>query len=813
MDDPRNYPSSDGRHSAGSSDWRYRSQQPEPWGDEFQSPGHWEDHRWQPGPAEYHRQAHEWPGESARQGPWAEPAEYQRFPQNGQYPQASGNGDRSAARQQTRGRDEDAWAYQAQRQAEQVPPSRTWSEDTRQQVSVTRQQVSAPRGEETRQDGSRARPAAAHPSTPSGPDFSPGWVFAVAVSTLLGLGVVWLADKRAHAPSNVVSAVELFFVGLIIVFVPAATRIISRKTASVERFALVILLGLAFYAVKILADPTSFIYNDEFIHLRNTENILSSGHLFQYNPILPTAGYYPGLAAVTATLANLTGLNTFVCGLIIIGVGRIVISASVYFVAEKVTGSSRGAGVASLLYATNPMFLFWSAQFAYEDLALPLAAFTVWWLTRTRGLRGRAAAQAITVIAVVAVTVTHHVSAFALFAILAALYLAECIFGYPAAKRRYIGIFAALTGVAASFWLFVVAKPAADYLFGQNIGPAVQGLMSAIKGSGGQRQLYGEGSVTAPPKWYVYLGFLAILMVMAALVPAAIRAWRILRARGPASVVSRRASVAVAVVIAIMFPFTLLPRLTSTGTAASARTSELIFVAIGCAVGLLWAGVERPGNSGTPRTSQWTRFDGVGTLLATSLLSLVLVGQVSVSTSFFTILPSTGGFPLYVQPYMINVAEWSDQHLGPHQYFATDNNNTLTLAGYGAEDPQSVDDIWPIFYSATMDSVVVDTIKKYDIHYVLLDWAATKSPPIKPDGVYYSSLEPIGSLHGGALPASYYGKFSTNTCSRKVYQSGTIQIYDVSQIAAGSCVPHPIGSLPGKASSSGKKSVTKQKAS
>lgn len=797
MDNPRIYPSSDGRQSSGSSNWPYRSQQPETWGDEFQSPEHREDHQRQPAPAEYHRQAHESQAASARQDPWAESGEYQNFPHNGQYPQVSGNGNRSTVGQSARGRDEDVWVYQEPRQANQVQASRTWTD-------ATRQQVSAPRWEETRQDDGRPRPGTARPSTPPGPEFSLGWVFAVAVSTLLGLAVIWMADKKAVDGGNVVSAVELFFVGLIILFAPLATRILSRKTASIERFALVILLGLAFYTVKILADPTSFIYNDEFIHLRNTENILTSGHLFQYNPLLPTAGYYPGLAAVTATLVNFTGLSTFVCGLIIIGVGRVVITASLYFVAEKVTGSSRGAGFASLLYATNPMFLFWSAQFAYEDLALPLAAFTVWWLTRTRGLRGRTAAQIITVIAIVAVTVTHHVSAFALCAILAVLYIAECIFGYPAAKRRYVGIFAALTGVVASFWLFVVAKPAADYLFSQNVGPAAQGLLSAINGGGGQRQLYGGGSIVSPPKWYVYIGFLAILIIMAALLPATIRAWHIIRARGLASVVPRRASVAVATIVAIMFPFTLLPRLTSTGTAVSARTSELIFTAIACAVGLLWEGVERSRNSATPRTSRWMRFDGVGTLLATSLLSLVLVGQVSVSTSFFTILPSTGGFPLYVQPYMISVAEWSHQHLGVDQSFATDNNNTLTLAGYGDEDPQDVDDVWPIFYSATMGSVVIDTIKKYGIHYVLLDWVATKSPPIKPDGVYYSSLEPIDSLHGGALPTSYYSKFSTYTCSRKVYQSGTIQIYDVSQIASGSCVPHRIGSGPSKASSSKK---------
>ncbi len=71
-------------------------------------------------------------------------------------------------------------------------------------------------------------------------------------------------------------------------------------------------------------------------------------------------------------------------GLIIIGVARVLITACVFLVAEKVTGSSRTAAGASLVYAANPMFLFWSASFSYENLALPLAAFVVWWIGRTR---------------------------------------------------------------------------------------------------------------------------------------------------------------------------------------------------------------------------------------------------------------------------------------------------------------------------------------------------------------------------------------------------------------------------------------------
>jgi len=649
----------------------------------------------------------------------------------------------------------------------------------------------------------------AGPATSADLRISLPWVAAVTISTLLGLGLVRIAAVKAIDGGSLNSAVPLFFLGVALIFTPNAMRVLMRKTARTERFALVMLLGIAFYLVKVLQETNAFIYTDEFIHLRNTQDILSSGHLFQYNPLLPTASYYPGLASITASMVNLTGLSTFICGLIIIGVARVVISASFFFVAEQVTGSARGASAASLLYAANSMFLLWSAQFAYEDLALPLAAFTVWWLTRTRGTSGRIAAQAVTVVAIVAVTVTHHVSAFALCGILALLYLAERIFGYAPATRRYLGIFAAVTGAMAAFWLFLVAKPAAPYLFGQNLGPAAQGIISTLTGHGGGRVLYGAGTSEAPPKWYVYVGFVGLLIIIIALVPAVIRAWHIVRSSGIGLAARHKAPVAVAAIIAASLPLTLLPRLTTAGDAISGRTSELIFTGIGCTIGLLWVEAGSSASPGLHRIKSLAPFAGLRALLAALLLLLVLVSQISIGYSFFSVLPaSTGGFPIYVQPSMISVADWADKHLGPDQVFATDSVNQLALAAYGDEDPVPATYVWPIFYDSAMDSVAVDAIKKYDIHYVLIDWVMTKEKPLTPGVYYYSSLEPISKINGGPLPKAYFSKFSGYTCSHMVYQSGSIQIYDVSQIANGSCVPHHIDGTASQ-KSQGKKPASK----
>jgi hypothetical protein len=650
-------------------------------------------------------------------------------------------------------------------------------------------------------DNGGSRPGTADIGTAAGSRVSPGWASAIVVFTLLGLGLIQIADSRALHGGSLLLSVYLFFVGLIFIYSPITVRVLMRKTGRTERFALVILLGIVFYVVKIQASPNGFLLNDEFIHLRNTQNILSSGHLFQYNPLLPTAAYYPGLAAVTATLVNLTGLSIFVSGLIIIGVARLLITACLYLIAEKVTGSPRGAGMASLLYAANPCFLFWTAQFAYEDLALPLAAFTLWWICRTRGTQGRVAAQVITVIAIVAVTVTHHVTGFALFGILVLLYIAESFLGYPSAERRYPGIFAALTGILTGFWFFVVAKPAASYLFGQNMEPTIREALSILSGHGAQRQLYG-GSTMSPPQWYVYVGFLATLVVLAALLPAVIRAWRLFRARGFAGKLRRRAPIAVATIISISFPFTLLPRLTADGGAISARTSEFVFTALGCTLGLLVEDVARSTPIGLQRARSFAPVGGLRTLLATLLLPLVLIGEVSIGNSFFTLLPAEGvGIPIYVQPYMINAANWSRQHLGEYQIFATDSTDQLALAAYGEENPANVNVIYPMFFTASMDSMVVNMIKANHIHYVLLNQLETEDLQVGVGAFYYSSLEPDASLDGKPLPKAYFSKFATYTCSRLVYQSGPIQIYDVSQIANGRCVPQPIRNVPKKESS------------
>src|SRR5438552_4512474 len=174
----------------------------------------------------------------------------------------------------------------------------------------------------------------------------------------------------------------LFWTGLLLMFIPTAARVVSAKPTRQERIGLLTILGIGLYLVKFLQSPVAFILMDESAHWRTLTNILGSGHLFGHNALLPVSPFYPGLEGVTSALASVSGLSPFAAARLLIGVARVIIVVALYLLYERVSGSARVAGIATLLYMGNPGFLFFDTQFAYESLALPLASLVLFALAR-----------------------------------------------------------------------------------------------------------------------------------------------------------------------------------------------------------------------------------------------------------------------------------------------------------------------------------------------------------------------------------------------------------------------------------------------
>ena len=130
---------------------------------------------------------------------------------------------------------------------------------------------------------------------------------AVLACELAGMAAWWRIYQIAQTTLSNESEFDWFWVGMFLLELPLAGLIARRSTPRTMRTALLVLYGFVSYAPKLLRNPTSPIYHDEFAHWRETYEILSTGKLFQPNPIIPIIAQYPGLHATTAALVHATG--------------------------------------------------------------------------------------------------------------------------------------------------------------------------------------------------------------------------------------------------------------------------------------------------------------------------------------------------------------------------------------------------------------------------------------------------------------------------------------------------------------------------
>src|SRR5690349_15196202 len=110
----------------------------------------------------------------------------------------------------------------------------------------------------------------------------------------------------------------LFWLGIFLLELPITALIAKRATPRNVRTALLLLYGMVSFAPKLLRNPTSPIYHDEFAHWRETDEILRVGKLFQPDPILSIVARFPGLHSATAAFVHVTGLTIWQAGNILL---------------------------------------------------------------------------------------------------------------------------------------------------------------------------------------------------------------------------------------------------------------------------------------------------------------------------------------------------------------------------------------------------------------------------------------------------------------------------------------------------------------
>ena len=186
----------------------------------------------------------------------------------------------------------------------------------------------------------------------------------LCLAVALALFLIAIADMGARNQTS--WAEPLFWVGLLLMFMPIALRMIGTDVSRRERIGLVIILGMALYAVKLMNSPLYFTFMDELKAWRSTDDLLAYYRLFHENPTLPVSPLYPGLENVTSALVSLSGLDIFAAGVIVIASARLVLVVALFLLYENILGSARVAGIAALIYMSDGHFLYFDAQFSYK---------------------------------------------------------------------------------------------------------------------------------------------------------------------------------------------------------------------------------------------------------------------------------------------------------------------------------------------------------------------------------------------------------------------------------------------------------------
>jgi hypothetical protein len=537
-----------------------------------------------------------------------------------------------------------------------------------------------------------------------------GLAFVLVAANGLLIVSIGLAISRSNPGSS--WGELLFWVGLVAVVVPVASWFAGVGPTRAERIGALIALGVLLYLVKIVHDPYGFVYADEWVHTYNAQEIVRTGALYHLNPIIPVTARYPGLEAVTAAISSTTGLSVFVSGAILLGAARVALVLALFMLGERLTGSARVASIAGVVYLTNPNFLFWSAQFSYESLALPLVALAAAATVastqakdaRDRGERSdRSAWTAIACVATLAVVATHHLSAWSLCIFL----LAACLIAWarPATRTQAPWLVAGVAVGATALWFAFVAPGTGSYLF-PVIGRAIHETFDTVAGRTSGRGLFqaaGGSHAQVAPTWQRAFAIASVGLIVIGL-PLGLR--QVLRRYRMNAVVLTLALASI-VYVAIL-PMRLVPAAWET----SNRSSEFLFV--GVALVLALAGI-----------AHWS--SRAFALVGSTFVAILLVGGLVAGWPPRVLLSlpyraSTDGSVIRPQPAV--AAAWAKDVLGPgHRFIAPEAvaRELLVNGRQVAYVTNSPFDARSVLYAADVTAGIVQTLGDHAVSYVAMD--------------------------------------------------------------------------------------------
>lgn len=588
-----------------------------------------------------------------------------------------------------------------------------------------------------------------------------------ATGVLMAAGA-YTAGRVGHVGPS--WADRAYWLGQLLILTPVAARLLGRRALSAnETAALIVILTVAEYLIRVCYSPAAFTYADELMHWRTATNIMQTGKLFTANNLLSISPYYPGLEEVTTALASITGLSLFTCGLIVSGVAHLLFVCVLFVLLRHVSGSHRIAGVALLLYASESLFQSFDSMFVYQTLALPFFGLTLlatYRVAAQRAEHGRAGWLMVATLAALATVATHHVTSFLLVGTLEIITLGALL----TRDRRlaaWASTLALLTAAALAAWIAFVAPSTPGYL-----QPVTSEALQSF------RALLTGGHVGASPAVSAANGpfenqalAAAAVAILSAFVPVGWwQVWRRYR-RQPWVVALAIGAVTWYLVVAVRL-------VVANGSELAGRASTFAFLPAGFIAALAVIRLTDNGlRSPIVRANVRRRAPVVVAAAVAAALLLVLNGLVNGWPPYWERLPGSyqvAGAERSVGPEQIASADWARAVLGPGNRFATDEGDLPVLGGYG--DQAIVDDDGELYTSRAVTPAAANLVMEQSIGYVLVDRRLSEMLPAS--GQYFP-LDPNAGKYRHPLPLSDLTKFDRVAGVARIYDSGDIVVFDL----------------------------------
>jgi hypothetical protein len=584
-----------------------------------------------------------------------------------------------------------------------------------------------------------------------------GYLAPIALAAGIGLLVCSLANtlsREGMDPSL------LYWAGILFIALPIFWRLTSREASRGERLALVCLLGVSLYLVKVVRDAPLFTFSDELVHAFNADQIANHHHLFHYNPILPVTPNYPGLEGATSALMGLTGLSSYGAGIVVVGAARLSLMIALFLLFSRIGGSARTAGLAAAIYAGNFNFFFWGAQFSYESIALPLFVVLLMAVAeRDAAPREWAREWAVPIVlGIAAIVVTHHLTSYAV-----AVFLALLAVVYWALRRDWSWPnpwrYAILAAVLSVGWLVLVANSTFGYL-GPVIGEAFEAIFNTASGDAPPRGLFqGKGSSIPPtPLLARGIALLAVALLAAGVFFGLRRFWQRYR-KQPFPLIFAAASIA--------FFGTLVLRLAPAAWETGNRLSEYLFVGLAFIAAL--SGLQ----DWRPRKWPW-----LGRAALTAALGVVLVGGAIAGWPWdlqlsAPIRASAEGRTISSGP--LALAEWAKHDIGEDERFgaSTADARMLMAPGERVALAGKTPDIQDLLEETSLSDWELPLLRREGIRYVVADRREISSDATRGYSFSIRGDEPE------LLPLSSVTKFGDLPGAKRIYSSGDISVYDL----------------------------------